>query len=943
MKRQCLHITRFVTLAALGGICFLALSFSLDVAARARRTPHKIYIAFGFHGNLYHSFRNDTNDEAGFGKDIRVIRHIIAVMDRWNQRGVPVKAVWDFDNLFSLQEILPQYAPDILADIRRRIRADGDEAILMSFNNGLVSAMNAQELTDAMRWAVTNPWHSGVRDVFGSYVPIVRPQEMMTTPGTFSIYKRLGIQAVTLYYSATPFDAFRVFSRPLTRAEAHNPMLYRNPQTRESMVVIPCYHIGDLVEHVSLRHWVEELRKLQEQGELDHDALIFINYDADSDFWSGVDLPWALQWLPNAKGIDALVRQVKDLPYVRFTGLQDYLQNHPPVGTFSFSQDTADGSFDGYNSWAEKARISPQWTKIERSRRVEAAARKAMALLGHPAELADLPDLIARAAFIRLRALATTNFGMATPYVAPQREAVVKDLIADLDRHTDQIQERLAISLRAYLRHRPPPRLNSHAGRWLDSFVLLQPDGPEQSGRFLKLQLPDGRPEQGPYELATADDRRIRTIDCGPVSGPDGGHWLELYVPGQSPLTDGVYHLFRVNPAGTPAPAPAPPLRADAQRLSNGIIEVRFDPAGQVAGIYLNGVRQAEPGSLVPSLRYGQRRVQIEKLQLESFETADRRSASVRLSGIFPSLAADQQAAGRAVYTLSLLAGRPYLLLRGQITYPTTPRRDLLKADTPGLTRRADMRWRETAPAEIRFAPAGTRQNPIRVLKRNYLGVESQYALDYFRFSDENLNLDDVNNHITQSYVGVVSGGYGLAMAMDTTVLANFAFAPLKMTYDAGTDSFQLRANPFGTYYGRQYRPPTWGNGQGYEMTLYAGEQLASAAPTYNGASQAFDLLISFFKGEQMTGRLKADLLAYAHPPLVVSLHAGMPTGFVKSPQPRGRIETASADGQNSLPEQATGLKTHAPADLHYPRLPLNLKIRVLWSNVRAMIDDFLL
>lgn len=90
-------------------------------------------------------------------KDIRVIRHTIATLDRLNGEAVPVKAVWDFDNLFSLQEILPQYAPDIIEDIRRRISDNGDEAILMSYNNGLVSAMNEQELTDAMNWAVSKP------------------------------------------------------------------------------------------------------------------------------------------------------------------------------------------------------------------------------------------------------------------------------------------------------------------------------------------------------------------------------------------------------------------------------------------------------------------------------------------------------------------------------------------------------------------------------------------------------------------------------------------------------------------------------------------------------------------------------------------------------------------------------------------------------------------
>ena len=49
---------------------------------------------------------------------------------------------------------------------------------------------------------------------------------MMTSPGNFDVYGRAGIKAVSLYYSATPFDAFRLFTRKLTRKEAYNPLTY---------------------------------------------------------------------------------------------------------------------------------------------------------------------------------------------------------------------------------------------------------------------------------------------------------------------------------------------------------------------------------------------------------------------------------------------------------------------------------------------------------------------------------------------------------------------------------------------------------------------------------------------------------------------------------------------------------------------------------------------
>jgi hypothetical protein len=930
MKQKRRHILQWMTLALVSGV--IGLTVVMLVAggpARASRSPHHVYVAFGFHGNLYHSFRNDTNDESGFGKDIRVIRHIIATLDRWNRRGVPVKAVWDFDNLFSLQEILPQHAPDIISNIRRRINGNGDEAIVMSYNNGLVSAMDAGELTRAMRWAVSNPWNSGVRDLFGSFSPIVRPQEMMTTPGNFSIYRQLGFQAVALYYSPTPFDAFRVFSRPLTRAEAYNPILYKHPQTGEEMVVIPSYHIGDLVEHVSLRNWVETLHRLQEKGELRHDALIFINYDADSDFWSGVDLPWPLKWMPNTHGIDALIRGVADLPYVRFTTLNGYLQNHPPVGTFHFSQDTADGSFNGYNSWAEKSRVGPQWTQIERSRRLQAAAGKAMALLDHPPELADIAALTAAAEQLRLRMLSTTHFGMATPFVAPQREQAANELTARLSRYSDEIEQRIDAGLRHYLRRRPPPRTNEARLQWLDTFVLLQP-GEEAggAGRFLKLWLADGAPAKGPFLLQAPDGRLVDAIDCWPASETGGGRWLELYLPGDRPLGDGVYHLFRDGTAT--APVQENGMRADGRGLSNGRVELRLDADGRVEGIYLDGIRQAEPHSLMPYVQYGGRKVRIPEMRLEHAAAAGNGSAGIRLSGGFPSLTAGATNTGEAAYTVTLLAHRPYLLLRGEIRYPDSGRYDVVKADAPGLTRRVDMRWKEVAPAEIRFSSKATRQDPPRILKRNYLGVETHYTLDYFRHSAENLNLDNVNNHITPAYVGIVSGDYGMAIAADTTVQANFAFAPLKMTYDPVGDSFQIRANPFGTYHGRQYRPPTRGNGQGYEMTLHTGEQLASAAPTYNGVQREFSLLISFFKGRQMPPRLKEDLLGYAHPPVVVSLNA--PAG--------GNARFAAFPEKPIDLSEGVSRSPNPGSKLQYPRIPFGLKVKVLWANVKELIDD---
>ena len=158
MAKRKVYFTRSLALITLVGVIFLLGSSIHDFSmAKGEKLDRKVGIALGFHINLYHSYRLDTNDEYGFGKDIRIIRNTIRTLDEFNRRGVRVKAVWDVDNLFSLQEILPKYAPDIIRDIRRRVRDNGDEIIIMSYNNGLASAMTEDEFKASIRLAMTNP------------------------------------------------------------------------------------------------------------------------------------------------------------------------------------------------------------------------------------------------------------------------------------------------------------------------------------------------------------------------------------------------------------------------------------------------------------------------------------------------------------------------------------------------------------------------------------------------------------------------------------------------------------------------------------------------------------------------------------------------------------------------------------------------------------------
>jgi hypothetical protein len=95
----------------------------------------KIYFCPRFHVNFYHSYRSDMPDEYGFGKDIRIIRSILDDLDMLESENIQVRCAWDFDNAFTLGELLPRYAPDIIERVKKRVVAGIDEIELMSWNN----------------------------------------------------------------------------------------------------------------------------------------------------------------------------------------------------------------------------------------------------------------------------------------------------------------------------------------------------------------------------------------------------------------------------------------------------------------------------------------------------------------------------------------------------------------------------------------------------------------------------------------------------------------------------------------------------------------------------------------------------------------------------------------------------------------------------------------
>ena len=354
-----------------------------------------VYVALSMHTSLYHSYRGDTPDDDGFGLDLDVIANTLDWLDEYPD----VHADWDIDNAFSLDGILAEYGQDQVNRITARVNSGQDGLRLMSWNNGVVVAQTEEEFRASIEWA-----QDSYLATFGEYDPGVQPQECMFTPDHVGWYRDLGIEWMTQFYSATPFTGFRL-DADLAGASLYNPLTLKDGD--DEMILVPAYHHGDVLDHGGMRAWAEQI-----SDTIEGDSLLLIHMDADAVLSENFDLEMAA---------------LQELDYVQFTTIQDYLDDHPAVADITLEGDLADGTGDGFQSWAEKSFNHEIATGIARAR---ANASRAT-LLGAGDETVD--SLVEAALEPRLLALSTTHFGLAAPYLCDDRIEAARELVAQAE------------------------------------------------------------------------------------------------------------------------------------------------------------------------------------------------------------------------------------------------------------------------------------------------------------------------------------------------------------------------------------------------------------------------------------------------------------------------------------------------------------------------------
>jgi hypothetical protein len=883
----------------------------------------------GFHSNFYHSWRGDTPDEAGFGTDIRLARFILDELDRANREGLDARGYWDHDNLFTLETILPAYAPDIPQRIRRRVEAGLDEVVLGAYANGLTGAMTQEELLATSQWAITNPWESGTRDVFGSHTPVFRPQEGMLTTGAIPILEAAGIEAVILAYSEWPFNAFANFVPLLAPEQRYGVTWLRLREGGSKIKLLPAMSIGDVLNHISFERWMLDLRELQLRHRVDRDLVLHMNFDTDVESWVPQDLPPGLGWFPNAGGLREYIEAVNKYPWAEFTTPGEFLASHEPVGEVVIRQDTADGAFDGHASWAEKFPSHVTWTDLEISRLAGERATAWLSVLGEdPGALAaEVWERLwvgrESTFFQRLRGLSTTHFGMSTPVLNEERQAAARRVAAEARASAEAVERISAEAAAAAVFEGPAPTGSLARIATID---VREGKGPAPATSLLRLPFVF---EEGTLPATQLVDAQGRVVPHSWVNVEPLGEALaaELWVLLE--LEPGEFRALVLGPSDGPV-STAPP--ADGRLLTNPHLEVELGDTG-IASLRLGEWVVGGDDFLAPFLTYrageedpaDARTFFAETFRREELE-GERTDglARARLSTRIPFETPDGEAAARLQVDLTLPAGSPWLIADVDVSYPYTAKRDLLHTTQQKLRRYMDLRWIEVGPFPLTPHLDGTRDDPLVVWKHNFLDETASYRLNYGQINPRNAELDAFNHQITAGWVALSDGEHGFLAADRADLRTSFAFAPMRLRERDGRQVVSL--NPFGTYHGRQLDyAHLGGNGVGTEFATLSSSAVRPNGPSYNGAHERFSLLLAPYAGDSPPARLHRDADAFFHPPAVVILTergTHLPTD----------LQAAVAARRLAIARERTG---SPPAPLAFLANPSDGAVDLVWDEPR--------
>jgi hypothetical protein len=871
-----------------------------------RIADKRIFFGISPHINYYHSYRGDSVGSGGFGHDVRLMATILSQIEAIEAEGLcggTVRVSWDYADLFWSVQLQREYQPAVLSKVIERCRAGKDEVVIGSWGNVGQPWLDAEEFRTQHAWTLENSMGIGLKQLFpGRVAPYARTQEMMFTQGMIEEYRRLGVEGLSVYYSAIPFDNSRPFLKPrLDWNQRHGLVELKSTVSDASMLMIPTYGFGDALDHLSIKSWFQELRRRQETGAIRGHALVFLNFDMDAEMWIGVPVPRLLRWMPNTRGLRELAEAVDALEYVEFANLIDTIpklvSSGHVYGETTLKPDVADGNFNGYHNWAQKRSNTELWTIGQRARYLKCVADTLSD--SSPPETRERVDSLLRNGddasdtYLRNKLLfaSTTHFGMAMPLNHPHREmtaalhawthyrAAQRAAAAALD------EVRQGILAPARTPGDPPRVLVSPVvNRGMTELETKPVHAPVLARIPVSQQMAPERPDQAAalFVMPVIPDtgERIPAVIYPPQAGLP--RTLEMVVPAEcfaeSPRLLGI--LARGEDSA-PA-AGSRQLEASARALRNEAIAVGIDSDGQINSFSWNGLELGCPRFLESCVSYGKSREKARRVtsavnRVEVLrDGGDGVSAAVRLAG---ELEIGAGLVARSTMILTAYAQIPALLARVELVLPKTEGTATSAMEASSVQTLYDASWQEVMPCEVKPALVGDGR-PLRIWKHNFLGRVTCFDLDLREVDPENADVDCLSSAISDGWTAVSDGARGLLVGFNALAAANFAYAPLKVRDrgfgDVSRRGQQLRLNPFGTYWGRMLHYWHDGTGHAQQTVTQLSTTFRSTAPSFNGRSLSCELILVPYEGDMPPVEAQSLANHFAFPPLVLLDEGGV-------------------------------------------------------------------
>lgn len=861
----------------------------------------KIYLVLSPHINYYHSYRGDSRGDAGFGKDLKMMRGILDELDRIEDVGFKfgnMRITWDYGDTFWSIQLQKEFQQDVLDRVIERCKKGKDEVLIGSWGNVAQPILDTEEFIQQHKWFLENSMGIGVNQLFpGRVAPYARTQETMFTQGMIELYNKLGVEGICIYYSMYGFDVARPFINPrLNWNQRYGVVKFNSTITDASCLMIPMYGFGDILDYCSIKRWFEIIRQKQKSGVISGHALIFLNFDMDYENWIGLKLPKFLSWMPNSRGLMEFTEAVDQYDYAEFTNLLEIIPKLKIQGETFLREDVADGMFNGYYNWAQKYNNTKFWT-IGQSARwlkcisdtlisedlVKNSKSEINSFLRNTNDSAD--------SYLKNKILfaSTTNFGMAMPFLHSDRRKtamsyVLKSFFASEKAVNLATQEVIKTIINDYGKSKSIISITPITNRGtsekekipVNSSILIQFELPShfsdhliKQGKFLKL-------------LNLSSNELLKSFS---VYNNESGLKLEAIIPNSVfSQNDMKTAIFSINFLDSRPQINSQELIATKTFMKNKYITLEFNNKGKINSFQFNNVEFGCPRFLESSINFDK----SNKGKIYNSDTdeiiiqrdgSDGFSASIKIKSEFE---IEKHYRVYSEKTIKLYSELPYLFVDVLMHVPE------IKGETTNIGKsdgtsyfveeKYNKKWKEIMPCEIRSNILGTNKS-LRIWKKNFLGNVDYFNLDMKEVDPKNADIDCLVANISDGWMALSNQEKGLLIGFNSLKAANFAFSPLKIK-DKGFGDIkmkgqQVRINPFGTYYGEVFHYWTEGNGHAQKITANLIGTNESTAPTFSGKTISFNLLLSPYIGDSPPKVIQSFADHFSFKPLILMKKIG--------------------------------------------------------------------